>query len=186
MENLDSTAFDNIFGLKRDVSTHERLLQSAIYFTQLRKHIQQDKTKLSTFTSNQFHKSTKKATFTNAIKNGLKCHKIEYRVLKPLFDEKLGSMPMRVSLQYLILACFSLNSSQFKQLEKHKLLDIFPRLLVASFSDVAINEGLEETLHSIMKRLVQEDDSGGLSLLIRGKACKSSQGRNLDTDLSIS
>jgi hypothetical protein len=149
---------DVLFGLQIDVSTHRNQLDAASTFSKIRNQIDGDRMKLRTLTAHSLHRSTKKKTFQNAVKNAVEEGKLENKILITLVQEALATSAQASPLDLFILVCFSLTGSHYKQLKDNDLIDICPRLLLAVFKDVTIATELRNMFIKLIEHVCNEKD----------------------------
>lgn len=148
----------HLFGLQEEIAVHRKRLDAALFFTQLRNTIDQDRVKLKSYSAKAFHRSTKKKTFTSSVENAV-AGKAEGLVLMPLL-QAAGPNVKVPPLDLFILACFSLTSSHYTQLNANGLVEIFPRLFSTAFDSVQFSSDMRTIFLDLIEKTCHGSDQG--------------------------
>ncbi|KAE8554686.1 hypothetical protein EYB25_003227 [Talaromyces marneffei] len=115
---------DVLLGLHLETGTYLLLLEALQTFGKVRKHIEEDLTRLRSYTWAVFKKSSKKSLFEKNLRFAMEDTLGEDILLSLLSDTSQVNR-----LNSFLLACFSLSESHFKEIESHGLIAGFHRLL---------------------------------------------------------
>ncbi|KJZ69147.1 hypothetical protein HIM_11465 [Hirsutella minnesotensis 3608] len=159
MEQLNTTLISDeatihIFGLRENVTTHQKWLKAATVFTQIRSQVEEDEKKIERYTVSTLSRSTKPKTFRNSVKEAVS-GKETGRILMPFISDRHGDASLANSkiepLDMFIFACFTLTSKNYTAIRENGLVDAFPRLFRYIIPIYKMNPRIKEKLIDIIR-----------------------------------
>ncbi|KAK1451050.1 hypothetical protein CABS01_16764 [Colletotrichum abscissum] len=148
-------AAEAIFGLDQSLAAYQRRLQAATAFGLLRGSIERNKTTLSTLTKRNSQKRKRDYFQINVM--GLVQSGEVSRILLPLVTI-CSSRPER-SMNWLLLALFSLTEAFVSSIKEHDLSEVFAELFPRVIGDFTIFQETREMFIDILRQKCNENIS---------------------------